>query len=45
MKRFPTFKELKIHYNAHKSLPLGHTLSQLNPVHSFTLQFFKILSI
>jgi hypothetical protein len=29
-----------VHYRAHKSRPLDHTLIQLNPVHTFTRYFF-----
>jgi hypothetical protein len=31
-----------LHYHAHKSPRLEPTASQLNPVHTLTLHFFKI---
>ena len=34
--------ESKVHYSIHKTLPLVHPLSQMNPVHAISSYFFKI---
>jgi hypothetical protein len=33
---------LKIHYCAYKRPPMDPILNRINPVHTFTIQFFKI---